>query len=117
MNDALEKYNFLKKIVRKNDIVLEIPEFIKNDSRININALNETIVFLGNKLLTKENVKSSDEFQNIVNDINNTVDNPKIKLVTIEAKDDDSSEDYPANSSQRKLENYYMIPVFSISYY
>ncbi len=116
LNDALEKYDFLRKIVRKKDIVIEIPELIKNEHRINISTLNETIIFLGNKLL-EEKVKSPDEFQNIVNSMNEKIDKVKIELMTIEEKDSDAMEDSFIIPVQKQVENYSKIPVFSINHY
>jgi nucleotide-binding universal stress UspA family protein len=115
MNDVLEKYDFLRKIVRKKDVVIEIPELIKNDSRINISVLNETIIFLGNKLL-EENSKSPDEFQKIVNNMNEKAGNLKIKLSTIEENDSAVTENSFSTPTQEQLENYFKVPVFSISH-
>ncbi len=113
LDDVLEKYNFLIKILNQKDILIEIPGLIKNEKGVNINVLNETILFLGNKLM-ENNASSLEELRKIINTINQIIENINIKLITFEGKQNTVNSNKRMDSSS--VIDYSTIPILSIAY-
>ena len=101
-----KKIELLKKIIQKKDFILEMTGLIKNGSKTNINTLNETINYLGNKILENK-IQSSKNIKNLVQFVNGTLSNLKVELTTI-------SDKYGHSPNTIK---YYKIPIISITQY
>jgi len=115
VNGVLEKYDFLKMILQKSDVVVEIPGLINASGGTNINSLNETITFLGNKL-AEEDSEFNYSIHDIVQSFNDSRDDIKIKLITIEDEHINSIEDWTPILSPKKVKNFSKIPIFSITH-
>jgi nucleotide-binding universal stress UspA family protein len=114
LEDVLEKYNFLIKILNQENILIEMPGLIKNEKGVNINLLNETILFLGNNLMEKH-ACSLDELRKAINNINQIMENVNIKLITIEGKQNTINPNKWMDFSS-VIDNS-AIPILSITYY
>jgi len=111
MNDVLEKYEFLKNIVQKNDVVLEIHGLVQSNTKIDMNDLNAMIISLEHKLSTQYDENLGLNY--FVNAVNETANDIRIKLITIQ--DHKNSEAIPMVTPKRQSNNYSDIHVLSLS--
>jgi universal stress protein A len=106
-NEILEKYKFLKNIVQPNDLMIEF----QGDGirQMKMEDIKNTVCLLDEKI---EKFNSSDDLQLTINNLNNTLDHTKIKLITIH--DDQHTGTFPVITIKRQPSDYTKILVFSI---